>query len=189
MVRSYLLAFVKMWRGLQPAPRTLTAAQSHPRPPCDVPRTYARSGRGARDRKLAVKPRLPHDRPPQACPAKLPSVRWSRRRKRSCSTFNSSAGSSSCSSTPAAAAAVSSMRASRPTPNGGHRCSRARSEASGRALGAGSADLVRRRCRAAAQAAARISLPATVRGYLRALGCSRAEESWIRCSRHPFSPD
>ena len=156
-----------MWRGLQPAPRTLTAAQSHPRTTLRRA-SYARSGRGARDRKLAAKPQLPHDRLPQACPAKLPSARWSRRRKRSCSTFNSSAGSSSCSSTPAAAAAVSSMRASRPTPNGGHRCSRARSEASGRALGAGSADLVRRRRRAAAQAAACISLPGTVRSYLRA---------------------
>ena len=39
------MVFVKTWRGLQPAPRTLTAAQSHPRPPCDVPRTLAASAK------------------------------------------------------------------------------------------------------------------------------------------------
>ena len=51
-----------MWRGLQPAPRTLTAAQSHPRTTLRRA-SYARSGRGARDRKLAAKPQLPHARP------------------------------------------------------------------------------------------------------------------------------
>jgi len=39
------LLFVKTWRELQPAPHTLTAAQSHPRPPCDVPRTLAASAK------------------------------------------------------------------------------------------------------------------------------------------------
>ena len=39
------LAFVKMRRGLQPAPRTLTAAQSHRRSPRDVPRSLAASAK------------------------------------------------------------------------------------------------------------------------------------------------
>ena len=39
--------------------RTLTAAQSHPRPPCDVPRTLAASAKLARNPELAVKPQLP----------------------------------------------------------------------------------------------------------------------------------
>ena len=96
-------------------------------------------------------------RPPQACPAELPSARWSHRWKCSCSTFYSSPGRSSRSSTPAGAAAVRSALKSA-TLNGGRRCSCARSEPAGRALGAHWADLMCRRCRAAAQAAARNGL-------------------------------
>ena len=145
-----------MRRGLQPAPRALTAAQSHPRPPCDVPRTLAasaklatrswRSSRNCRttDSRKHVQPSFHlRDRRADGSAAAAPSIQ---------------PGSSSCSSTSAAAAAVSSMCASRPTPKGRHSCSRARSEPAGRASGAGSADLARRRGRAAAQAAARCGL-------------------------------